>query len=118
MFDEAIALAQRFFQLPVYQHLRHTAIAKEQQIDFKLDQITFNGVIDLVGDNWVLDYKSDRIMQPEDHLFQLWVYATALKYPNAHIVYLRHDQISQFYQKQPSRNCRRSRYFITTNSSG
>ncbi|HEY9768724.1 MAG TPA: UvrD-helicase domain-containing protein [Coleofasciculaceae cyanobacterium] len=96
VFDEAIALAQRFFQLPVYQHLRHTAVAKEKQIDFKLDQITFNGVIDLVGDNWVLDYKSDRIMQPEDHRFQLWVYATALKYPNAHIVYLRHDQIHSF----------------------
>ncbi|MGF1587673.1 MAG: UvrD-helicase domain-containing protein [Pleurocapsa sp.] len=96
VFDKAIALAQRFFQLPVYQHLRHTAIAKEQQISFQLARITFNGVIDLVGDNWVLDYKSDRIMQPEDHRFQLWVYATALKYPNAHIAYLRHDRIHSF----------------------
>ncbi|MEL7420558.1 MAG: hypothetical protein AAGK10_18600, partial [Cyanobacteria bacterium J06555_3] len=55
-----IALAQRFFQLPLYQHFRQTAIAKEQQIGLKLGNITFNGVIDLVGNNWILDYKSDR----------------------------------------------------------
>ena len=96
VFSEAIALARRFFQLPLYRHLRQTAIAKEQQISFKLDRLTFNGVIDLVGDNWVLDYKSDRTMQPQDHRFQLWVYAAALQRPNAHIVYLRHDRIHTF----------------------
>ena len=94
--SDAIALAVRFFKLPVYQQLRQTAIAKEQQISFKLDQITFNGVIDLVGKDWVLDYKSDRTMQPIDHRFQLWIYAAALNIPNAHIVYLRHDKIHSF----------------------
>ncbi len=96
VFIDAIALAQRFFQLPIYQHFRSTAIAKEQQISLKLGNITFNGVIDLVGDNWILDYKSDRTMQPKDHRFQLWVYAQALQYPNAHIAYLRHDRIHSF----------------------
>jgi ATP-dependent helicase/nuclease subunit A len=96
VFDEAIALAIRFFKLPVYQHLRQTAVAKEQQISFKLDRLTFNGVIDLVGNDWVLDYKSDRTMEPKDHRFQLWVYAAALNHPNAHVVYLRHDKIHTF----------------------
>jgi ATP-dependent helicase/nuclease subunit A len=96
VFTEAIALAQKFFQLPIYQHFRHTAVAKEQQISLKIDKITFNGVIDLVGDNWILDYKSDRQIQPEDHRFQLWVYAQALQYPHAYIAYLRHDYIYSF----------------------
>ncbi len=96
VFNEAIALALKFFKLPAYQQLRNTAVAKEQQISFKLNQITFNGVIDLVGNDWVLDYKSDRLMQPQDHRFQLWVYAAALKYTKAHIAYLRHDQIYSF----------------------
>ena len=94
--EEAIALAIRFFKLPLYQHLRQTAVAKEQQISFKLARLTFNGVIDLVGDDWVLDYKSDRLMQPQDHRFQLWLYAAALQRPNAHVVYLRHDKIHSF----------------------
>ncbi|MEO1693495.1 MAG: PD-(D/E)XK nuclease family protein, partial [Cyanobacteria bacterium J06631_6] len=85
-----------------YQFLRQTAIAKEQQINFKLGQITFNGVIDLVGQDWILDYKSDRQMQPQDHRFQLWVYAAALKRNNAHIVYLRHDKIHSFSPSQLS----------------
>ena len=101
--EEAIALATRFFQLPMYQNLRQTARAKEQQISFKLDRLTFNGVIDLVGDNWVLDYKSDRLMHPQDHRFQLWVYAEASKQPNAHIVYLRHDRIHSFTQSDLDR---------------
>ncbi len=96
VFNEAIALALKFFKMPIYQHLRNTAVAKEQQISLKLDQIIFNGVIDLVGNDWVLDYKSDRTMHPKDHRFQLWVYATALKHVKAHIVYLRHDQIHSF----------------------
>jgi ATP-dependent helicase/nuclease subunit A len=49
-----------------------------------------------VGHNWVLDYKSDRTMEPMDHRFQLWVYAASLNHPNAHIVYLRHDHIHSF----------------------
>ncbi|MGL4881907.1 MAG: UvrD-helicase domain-containing protein, partial [Waterburya sp.] len=96
VFTEAIALAQRFFQLPMYQHFRQTAVTKEQKISLKIDTITFNGVIDLVGDNWILDYKSDRQIQPEDHRFQLWVYAQALQHPHAHIAYLRHDHIHSF----------------------
>ncbi len=96
VFEQAIALAQRFFQLPIYQYFRHTAIAKEQQISLELGKLTFNGVIDLVGNNWVLDYKSDRAIQPGDHRFQLWIYAQSLKRSNAHIVYLRHDRIYSF----------------------
>ena len=98
VFEEAIALAMRFFKLPLYQQLRQTTIAKEQQISFQLDRITFNGVIDLVGNDWILDYKSDRNMHPEDHRFQLWIYAAALQRPLAHIVYLRHDKIHTFTQ--------------------
>ena len=100
IFIEAIALAQRFFQLPMYQHFRQTATAKEQQISLKLGNITFNGVIDLVGNNWILDYKSDRTMQPADHRFQLWAYARAIGYNNAHIAYLRHDRIHSFDSSQ------------------
>lgn len=100
VFTEAIALAQRFFHLPMYQHFRQTAVAKEQQISWQLGSITFNGVIDLVGDNWVLDYKSDRHLQAADHRFQLGVYAQAMGHNNAHIAYLRHDHIHSFSEDE------------------
>lgn len=93
IYQEAIALAQRFFQLPLYQAFRDTAIAKEQPISLQLGQITFNGVIDLVGTSWILDYKSDRFLHPNDHRFQLWAYAKSLGVPQAYIAYLRHDHL-------------------------
>ena len=100
VFIDAISLAQRFFQLPLYKHFRQTAIAKERQISLQLGNITFNGVIDLVGNNWILDYKSDRAMHPVEHRFQLWLYARALKYSQAHIAYLRHDLVHTFKQTE------------------
>jgi ATP-dependent helicase/nuclease subunit A len=93
---EAMAIARQFFQLTTYKFFRDTAIKKERRITLQLGKITFNGIIDLVGHNWVLDYKSDRTMQPQDHRFQLWTYARALERPEAHIAYLRHNYIHTF----------------------
>ena len=65
-----------FFQLPLYQPFRQTAIAKEQRISYQIGKITFNEVIDLVGKDWV--------------------YANARQQLEAHIAYLRHDYIHTF----------------------
>jgi ATP-dependent helicase/nuclease subunit A len=93
---EAINLVDRFLQHPIYKPFRDSAIAKEKRITLKLGNITFTGVIDLLGKDWLLDYKSDRHIQPQHHRFQLWAYAQALDYTTAHIAYLRHDFIHTF----------------------
>jgi ATP-dependent helicase/nuclease subunit A len=95
---EAIALASRFWQHPAYQPFQSKSIAKEAKINLQIQQITFTGVIDLVGENWILDYKSDRDINPQNHRFQLWAYARALKAQQAHIAYLRHDYLHSFSQ--------------------
>ncbi|MDJ0687563.1 MAG: UvrD-helicase domain-containing protein [Xenococcaceae cyanobacterium MO_188.B32] len=98
--QEAINLAHRFYQVPLYQPFRQTATAKEKQVRLQLGQITFIGVVDLVGDNWVLDYKSDRSFSPHHHRFQLWAYARALGAIQAHIAYLRHDSLYSFSETE------------------
>ena len=98
--QEAVNLAQRFQQVPVYQPFRQNATAKEQQVRLQLGEITFIGVVDLLGDDWVLDYKSDRSFSPQHHRFQLWAYARALKYKKAHIAYLRHDRLYSFAEAE------------------
>ncbi len=93
---EAMELVQRFLQHPIYKPFRNTAITKETRITIQLGNITFTGIVDLLGKNWILDYKSDRIINPDHHRFQLWAYAEALNYNTAHIAYLRHDSIYTF----------------------
>ena len=93
---EALELVNRFLQHPVYKPFRDRGIAKEQPVTLKLGNITFTGIADLIGNNWILDYKSDRIINPYHHRFQLWAYAEALGYTTAHIAYLRHDCIYTF----------------------
>jgi ATP-dependent helicase/nuclease subunit A len=52
--------------------------------------------IDLLGEDFILDFKTDRVMQPTHHRFQLWAYAAATQKPTAHIAYLRHDRVHTF----------------------
>jgi len=50
----------------------------------------------LLGQDWVLDFKTDQEMTPQHHRFQLWAYAKATERSYAHIAYLRHDYLHTF----------------------
>lgn len=87
--QEVLSLVRNWDEYPDYAPYRQGNTSKETQITLKIDSITFNGVIDLLGDNFVLDYKTDQIIEPHLHRCQLWVYAAATERPQAHIAYLR-----------------------------
>jgi ATP-dependent helicase/nuclease subunit A len=93
---EAIALAQRFEQVPVFTPFRQAINSREQPVTLALGRLTFNGVVDLVGQDWVLDFKTNQEISPQHHQFQLWAYAAATKRQTAHIAYLRHDHLQTF----------------------
>ena len=91
--QEILSLVQAWDEYPDYAPYRQGNISKETKITFKIDSITFNGVIDLLGDDFVLDYKTDQIIEPHLHRCQLWVYAAATERPQAHIAYLREPKL-------------------------
>ncbi len=91
---EALELARRFDELPDFAPFREGE--REWKVNFKVGDLTFNGIVDLSGDDWVLDFKTDREIQPEHHRFQLWAYSRATGKLNAYIAYLRHDYLHQF----------------------
>jgi len=95
--QDALNLAQRFRQQPVYQAVQTGQ--REQAITLPLGGLTLNGVVDLVGDDFVLDFKTHRHLptgppSQDPHRFQVWAYARATAKPTAHLAYLRHDQLS------------------------
>jgi len=94
--SQALALAQRFQTHPEYTPFRDLAIGKEQSIALKIGSLTLNGRADLVGDNWVLDLKTDRDRNPQQHRWQLWAYARGLGVDTAYIAYLRHEKDALF----------------------
>ena len=81
---EALDLVGEFLNNDLYKTFRDTAIKKEHPVNLKVGEINFFGVVDLLGKDWLLDYKSDRNMYPKDHRFQLWAYASALNDRNAY----------------------------------
>lgn len=94
--EEALDLAETFRQSSTFESFRGTARAKEYPITLTIAQVTLNGIADLIGEDWVLDYKTDQEINPKKHRLQLWAYAKALGVSSASLAYLRHDQVYTF----------------------
>ncbi|MBW4580334.1 MAG: UvrD-helicase domain-containing protein [Tildeniella nuda ZEHNDER 1965/U140] len=94
--QEALILAQQFHQRELYAPYRHPEGLAEHAITLKLGQITFNGIIDWLTPECVLDFKTDQEPKPHHHRLQLWAYAKATERTTAHIAYLRHSQVHTF----------------------
>ncbi|BCX10110.1 MAG: hypothetical protein KatS3mg066_3969 [Fischerella sp.] len=92
--SEALQLAQRFEEVADFAQFQQGQW--ELPVNLKVGSLTFNGIVDLLGDDWVLDFKTDQEIAPERHRFQLWAYAQATGCTNAHIAYLRHDYLHTF----------------------
>ena len=99
----ALDLAQRFHQAEAYAAQRQGRLHWEQPVSCTIGSLTLNGVVDLVGDDFVLDFKTDAVMQPDHHQFQLWAYQKATEKPDAYLAYLRHDHLHRFDASQLSR---------------
>jgi ATP-dependent helicase/nuclease subunit A len=93
---EALELAQQFRRSPTFEALREVGAEYERSVTLALPQLTLRGQIDLVGRDWVADFKTDQEMNPQAHRFQLWAYAQAAGKPVAHIAYLRTDTLHTF----------------------
>lgn len=78
--------------------LRDRAFDREQAIQVTVGQRTFEGVVDAFDPqgSLVLDYKTDRHVDPEHHLPQLALYAHHLGAREAALAYLRHEQLHLF----------------------
>jgi ATP-dependent helicase/nuclease subunit A len=90
LIDDAIRLAARFDTDAAFQEFRLGTFAQEVSAQMPLGDLNLSGKADLVGEDYVLDFKTDTEVAPERHSLQLWAYAKALAKPRAVIAYLRH----------------------------
>lgn len=93
---EALHLAKRFDELQIFSTFHQAKTQWEQPVTLSIGGLTLNGIVDLLGSEWVLDFKTDQEMNPQHHRFQLWAYAQATGRTTAHIAYLRHDNLYTF----------------------
>jgi ATP-dependent helicase/nuclease subunit A len=93
---KALELANNFRQSQSFAEFRISDIRREVPISLTIGGLTVHGFADLVGPDFVLDFKTDSTTEPAHHLLQLWAYAKALNKPRAVIAYLRHDLTHTF----------------------
>jgi ATP-dependent helicase/nuclease subunit A len=93
---EALKLARRFDEVESFATFHQADTQWEQTVSLSMGRLTLNGIVDLLGPEWVLDFKTDQDMSPEHHRFQLWAYAQATGRTTAYIGYLRHDHLHTF----------------------
>jgi ATP-dependent helicase/nuclease subunit A len=94
--NEALRLANVFRSDAVFSSFHLGNFRREVSVHFELDGIMLSGKADLVGDDYVLDFKTDSEPVPVDHAVQLWAYATALDKPKAYIAYLRQQKLHEY----------------------
>jgi ATP-dependent helicase/nuclease subunit A len=94
--NEAIRLARVFREGSDFSSFQLGRFRREEPVSLLLNGITLSGIADLVGDDWVLDYKTDSEPLADEHAVQLWAYATALNKKRALIAYLRQEKLHEY----------------------
>ena len=92
--SEALDLANLFQESSSYESIRGGNW--EVPMQFGQSHLIFNGKADLVGDDFVVDIKTEQECNPQEHRFQLWAYAHTLKKSHTDIAYLRHNLLHSF----------------------
>ncbi|BAW97988.1 ATP-dependent nuclease subunit A (plasmid) [[Synechococcus] sp. NIES-970] len=91
---EALSLAHTFRTDPVFATVQQGD--QEVALELHQNQLILNGRVDLIGEDFVLDVKTDGQINPAEHRFQLWAYARAAQKPRAYIAYLRKPHLYSF----------------------
>lgn len=94
--QEAVRLARLFHEAPAFAAVRRLGGEREAAIRLNVGKLTFRGMIDLLGPDFVLDYKTNQHQAPEEHLLQVWAYVQAMGRTRAHLAYLRHEAMVTF----------------------
>jgi len=97
---EALELANRFRTDPVFKEFQKKGFERERLFSFEYRGIQILGSADLVGEDFVLDYKTGYASDPETYRFQLWAYAKALNKPRAFVANLRDSRLYEFPAQQ------------------
>ena len=90
--SKAMKLVENFYSADQFLEFRSGMPEKEVRRSLDLDRIKVECIVDRVGEDYILDYKTDSEMDPQEHAVQLWIYAKAFNKPRAVIAYLSQSQ--------------------------
>jgi ATP-dependent helicase/nuclease subunit A len=102
LIDDALRLAGNFGTEAAFAEFRIENVRREVPLVLEVGGVTLSGTADLVGEEFVLDFKTDAQMDPAHHRLQLWVYRKALGKSRAVVAYLRHGQTYEFSDDEMS----------------
>lgn len=92
----ALAFAAAFSEREEFAAIRSAEIRREVPFLSEQGPVSIAGTADVVGPDFVLDYKTDSMMSPEEHRFQIWAYARAFGRSRGLIAYLAHNALFEF----------------------
>ena len=97
---EAWKLVHTWYTAPAFQDIRTRIQDREKPILWHSGKLAYRGRVDALGEDFVLDFKTDQEMIPHEHHLQLWVYREATRRSNAYIAYLRHQRLYAYSEEE------------------
>lgn len=100
--EEALTQAETFRREDCYAEFRRSTNRPEVEMEMPFAGTILRGRADLVGDDFVLDFKTGGSTDAEPYRFQLWAYAKHFEKPRAAIAFLSHGELKVFERAQLS----------------
>jgi ATP-dependent helicase/nuclease subunit A len=94
--DEAMRIAENYYSSDEFLEFRRGNPMSEVSATLEINGLSLSCKADRVGDDYVLDFKTDAEVIPDEHLLQLWAYSRAFDKPRAAVAYLRQGKVYQY----------------------
>jgi ATP-dependent helicase/nuclease subunit A len=98
--EEALRLATAARTNAAFEPVLNRITDRERPVVYECQGLVLHGIIDALGADFVLDYKTDKVPGTQTHDLQLWAYAQAARVPRAYVAYLRHDMLHEYTPDQ------------------
>jgi len=98
---------------PAFAALPTTQPEREVPLSVPFEGLTFEGVIDAHYGHWIVDYKTDGQVHPEDHAPQLALYLQATGAQRASLAYLRHGLLHTLSSEELEQGLKRAQTAAT-----
>lgn len=116
--SEAIRLANIFRTAACYAEFNRRSHLREVEMSMSFDGVLLKGRADLVGDDFVLDFKTGESRDASIYRFQIWAYARYFQKPKAAIAFLSHQTVETFDSDNLSEIENEARELISAVKSG
>ncbi len=112
LIETALSFAESFRTHPTFAAIDREGALREAPFRLETNGVVITGIADMVGGDFVLDFKTTAEAEPGRYHLQMWAYAAAFEKPRAMIAFLRQNSLVELSQSDLAEAAGRAQQLI------